>query len=255
MRKYLFSYQTIVTFGNRITGHFILLRCQPCNNAFQTVEEEHLIVPRHLFWLRHGTDAYGNRMVFGGTREPHDTLAYVSAGIVAVGSYRLPDSAPPPFYNFPTVKTLPTEEIRQLTPATGGDILTMAMDICHTASRLLHYAPHTTDTTTTAQQALAKRCGVCQDYAHLMLAMCHAKGLTARYANGFVEGIGETHAWVEVYDGYGWVGIDPTHDRMIESGYVKLANGRDAADCPVNRGTYIGNVTQQTSINVTLKEI
>lgn len=254
MRKYLYNYQTTVQFGGRIAGHSILLRCQPCNNAFQNVEEEHFIVPRH-FWLRHGTDAYGNRITFGGTRELHDVLTYVCAGIVAVGDYQLPDSAPPMFYRFPTPRTLPTEEMREAVRHDGRDDVERALAICHDVYAMMTYAPQTTDITTTAQQVFASRNGVCQDYAHLMLAFCHANGITARYANGFLEGEGETHAWVEVYDGYGWVGIDPTHDRMIERGYVKIAHGRDALDCPVNRGTYIGNVTQQTSINVTLTEI
>lgn len=254
MRKYLYNYQTAVDFGGTIGGHAILLRCQPCNNAFQTVEEEHLVLPRH-FWLRHATDAYGNRTVFGGTREPHDTLAYVSTGIVAVSDYFLPDPAPQPFYRFPTVRTLPTEEMRAACHRTEKDVVERAVAICHEVNAMMSYAPQTTDNDTTAAEAYCARRGVCQDYAHLMLAFCHADGMTARYANGFLEGEGETHAWVEVYDGYGWTGIDPTHDRLVERGYVKIAHGRDAADCPVNRGTYMGSVTQRTSINVTLKEI
>lgn len=254
MRKYLYNYQTTVDFGGRITGHAILLRCQPCNNAFQTVEEEHLVVPRH-FWLRHGIDAYGNRIVFGGTREPHDALAYVSTGIVAVGDYHQPEATPPMFYQFPTQRTLPTDDMRHACQHAEKDAVDRAMAICHDVSAMMTYAPLTTDNSTTAAEVFASRQGVCQDYAHLMLAFCHANELTARYANGFLEGEGATHAWVEVYDGYGWTGIDPTHDRLVERGYVKVAHGRDAADCPVNRGTYIGNVSQQTSINVTLKEI
>lgn len=254
MRKYLYNYQTTVVFGARINTHSILLRCLLSNNAFQTPEEEHLVIPRH-FWLRHGNDAYGNRIVFGGTRESHDTLAYVSTGIVAVGEYRLPDAAPQPFYDFPTQLTLPSESMREACRHHERDIVDRAMAICHDVHAMMCYTPDTTDNATTAQQVFTSRQGVCQDYAHLMLAFCHANGITARYANGFLEGIGQTHAWVEVYDGYAWAGIDPTHDRMIERGYVKIAHGRDASDCPVNRGTYIGNVTQQTSINVTLKEI
>lgn len=254
MRRYLYNYLTTVRFGGRIAEHSLLLRCIPCNNAFQNVEEECFVMPS-LFWLRHGTDAYGNRVMFGGTREMHDVLAYVSTGIVAVGDYILPDSAPAAFYRFPTIRTLPTEEMRAAVRHDDGSVIDRALAVCHDVYAMMSYVPQTTDNSTTAQEIFASRKGVCQDYAHLMLAFCHANGITARYANGFLEGEGETHAWVEVYDGYGWIGIDPTHDRLIERGYVKIAHGRDALDCSVNRGTYIGNVTQQTSINVTLTEI
>lgn len=257
MRKYLYNYQTVVAFGNRINSHAILLRCQPCNNAFQSVEESHIVLPHH-FWLRHSTDTYGNPILFGGTREAHDTLAYVSTGIVAVGDYHLPDNSPAPYYAFPTPLTAPDENIRKACPKLNGSTIEQAMTLCHTVNALVNYAPQSTDNRTTAAEVFCTGQGVCQDYAHLMLAFCHSAGLLARYANGFLEGEGETHAWVEVYDGYAWTGIDPTHNRLIECGYVKLAHGRDASDCSVNRGTYMGNTCsaqQTTTINVTLKEI
>lgn len=257
MRRYLYNYQTVVDFGCRISNHSLLLRCQPCDNAFQSVEESHVVMS-HDFWLHRGIDAYGNTILFGGTRQSHETLAYTSVGIVDVGDYRIPDALPHPFYAFPTVRTAPNEAIRDSLHSTERDPLSRAMDISHHVWTLMNYSPQCTNNDTTAIDVFLSRCGVCQDYAHLMLAFCHAAGLIARYANGFLEGEGETHAWVEVYDGYAWVGIDPTHDRLIERGYVKLAHGRDAADCPVNRGTYTtntGNTKQLTSINITLKEI
>jgi len=88
-----------------------------------------------------------------------------------------------------------------------------------------------------------------------MIAFCRANKLPARYVNGFLEGVGQTHAWVEVFDGYSWQGLDPTHDRTRLQGYVKIAHGRDSADCPVSRGMFSGNADQQTLINVTLQEI
>lgn len=257
MTRYLYNYQTVVDFGCHVGNHALLLRCQPCDNAFQSVEESHVVLSRD-FWLRRGIDAYGNPILYGGTRQSHQTLAYASVGIVSVGDYRLPDPSPPPFYAFPTPRTAPTEAMRESLPAAGGAPLDKALAICHHVWSLMEYAPLSTTNETTAAEVFASGRGVCQDYAHLMLAFCHAAGLTARYANGFLEGEGQTHAWVEVHDGYAWAGVDPTHDRLIERGYVKLAHGRDAADCPVNRGTYTaraGSAEQLTSINIILKQI
>lgn len=130
------------------------------------------------------------------------------------------------------------------------------MAICETVHRSLVYEQHVTDTTTTAAEALRLGQGVCQDYAHFMITLCRLRGLKARYACGFYVGeTGETHAWVEVYDGQRWEAYDPTRGTRAETGYVKLAHGRDAADCPVSRGVYRGTAEQKTFVNVSLEEI
>ena len=68
-------------------------------------------------------------------------------------------------------------------------------------------------------------------------------------------GEGATHAWVEVYDGEAWCGLDPTNRQIIEYGYLKIAHGRDAADCPVNRGVFRGVAQQQTEVCVRVHEL
>lgn len=254
MKRYLYCYQTAVAFSEPVRAHNILLRCLPFVGGHQTVEEEHLVVPPD-FKLRRAVDAFGNRIVYGGERAPHKSLVYVSTGIVNVGEYKLREGR------------IPIRAYLQTTPLTllaehglpeRQDDLGSPMsydDICHAAHSLLSYAPCTTDVNTPASEAVAKGQGVCQDFAHVMIALCRERGIPARYVCGFLEGTGATHAWVEVYDGYTWTAFDPTHDRKIEEGYVKLAHGRDAADCPVSRGLYVGAALQQTDISVTLKEI
>lgn len=132
-----------------------------------------------------------------------------------------------------------------------------AESIMRHINSILTYAPQSTDIETTAQEVIDSGKGVCQDFAHLMIAVCRHFGIHARYVCGFVEGTGETHAWVEVFDtqqSY-WFGFDPTNDHIIDLGYVKLAHGRDAADCPVSRGQYNGFSNQETRISVILKEV
>jgi transglutaminase-like putative cysteine protease len=99
---------------------------------------------------------------------------------------------------------------------------------------------------TTAAEALALGAGVCQDYAHVMLALCRVCGLPSRYVSGHLLGQGGTHAWVEVVlptrDGTG-DGIahafDPTHASRGGLGYVKVAVGGDYSDVPPTSGTYV----------------
>ena len=75
----------------------------------------------------------------------------------------------------------------------------------------MRYQPGITQPATTAAEALTLGQGVCQDYAHILLALCRAAHIPARYVNGFIEGEGATHAWVEVYlDGLGWIPVEVT---------------------------------------------
>ena len=115
---------------------------------------------------------------------------------------------------------------------------------------------------TTAAEALARGAGVCQDYAHVMLALCRACGLPARYVSGHLVGQGGTHAWVEVVlptdDGTGdaiaWP-FDPTHASRGGLGYVTVAVGGDYLDVAPTSGTYRsslkGNLVTRKTVTVT----
>ena len=70
-----------------------------------------------------------------------------------------------------------------------------------------------------------------------------------------IPGEGATHAWVEVYDNGMWHGLDPTQNKMVDDNYLKLAQGRDAMDCRLNRGVFSGRAIQQQNVYVTLEEL
>lgn len=252
MKRYLYNYQTAVTFSDEVTNHSILLRCQPMSGTYMNIEEEHLILPPG-YNVRRGTDAFGNRIIYGSQRDPHTTLVYVSTGIVTMSAYTIRDSRGiSPIYMLPT----PLTTLKETFPAEHTENITdTAADICHKIHEMMTYTPQSTTVNTPAYEVYGQRQGVCQDYAHLMIAACRTNGIAARYACGFMEGTGETHAWVEIHNGYCWTGFDPTNDAQTTYGYVKIAHGRDAFDCPVNRGIYTGTATQETQINVTQKEI
>jgi transglutaminase-like putative cysteine protease len=111
------------------------------------------------------------------------------------------------------------------------------------------YKAGVTGVRTTASQALALGYGVCQDYAHIMLAVCRSAGLPARYVSGHLVGQGGTHAWVEVVlpavdgsgDGIAWA-FDPTHASRGGMGYVTIAIGADYLDVAPTSGTYVSRV-------------
>ena len=109
----------------------------------------------------------------------------------------------------------------------------------------LGYEHGVTDVKTTAAEALALGRGVCQDYAHVMLALCRLNGLPARYVSGHLLGEGGTHAWLEVLlpspDRAGCsvaVPFDPTHAGQPGLNYLTVAVGRDYADVAPTSGTF-----------------
>ena len=116
--------------------------------------------------------------------------------------------------------------------------------ISEAVSRAITYSPGVTTVTTTAAEALAGARGVCQDYAHVMLALCRILKLPARYVSGHLLGQGGTHAWVEVIvprgDHAEAIALDPCNRRRTDCGYVTIATGRDYSDVAPTSGSYYG---------------
>src|SRR2546430_8371806 len=105
----------------------------------------------------------------------------------------------------------------------------------------MRYAAGVTTVQTTAAEALALRRGMCQDYAHVMIAICRAAGLAARYVSGHLLGAGGSHAWVEALlphrGGDCAQAYDPTNGRPPDMGYTTVAVGRGYGEVsPVSRG-------------------
>jgi transglutaminase-like putative cysteine protease len=112
--------------------------------------------------------------------------------------------------------------------------------------RAMTYRADVTGVRTTAADALALGQGVCQDYAHVMLALCRLLGIPARYVSGHLVGEGGTHAWVEVVatapgrpDVASVLALDPTHDREVGTNYLTIAVGRDYLDVAPTSGTFV----------------
>ena len=122
------------------------------------------------------------------------------------------------------------------------------------------YVPKSTRVDSPVDDALTNRRGVCQDYAHIMIALVRRMGIPCRYVSGYLfhkEGNktrsteGATHAWVEaMLPGFGWVGFDPTNNVMVEDSHVRTAVGRDYADVPPTRGTFKGDAGSELTVSV-----
>jgi transglutaminase-like putative cysteine protease len=147
----------------------------------------------------------------------------------------------------PTRLTAPDDRLRALASdlARSTDApLEKAEQACDLVHAAMTYAHGATSVRTTAAEALAGGHGVCQDFAHVMIALCRLIGLPARYVSGHLLGQGGTHAWVEVVVPSGQeavaVAFDPCNGGRASSSYVTVATGRDYADVAPTSGSYIG---------------
>jgi len=151
-------------------------------------------------------------------------------------------------YLLPSALTRPDTALRAVAAelARGGEQgADLAIAVGGWVYRRMSYGFDRSGVRTTAGQALAEGHGVCQDYAHLMLALCRLLGIPARYVSGHLVGEGGTHAWVEVLApapvrGVEILAWDPTHDRPTDPRYLTVAVGRDYRDVAPVSGTYCG---------------
>jgi transglutaminase-like putative cysteine protease len=153
---------------------------------------------------------------------------------------------------------------------TGRPLIDVAQDLMHRIHGDMRYESQSTQVSTPAVEALAARHGVCQDFAHIMIAGLRAMGVAARYVSGYLLtqplpgqprmiGGDASHAWVSVYlpdlpEGRRWCDFDPTNDRWgwgtPGEDYVVLAVGRDFADVSPVRGVIHGGASHLLTVSV-----
>ena len=120
------------------------------------------------------------------------------------------------------------------------------------------------------EEVLAAGAGVCQDFAHLSIAMLRVLGVPARYVSGYFFTVDdrtgsvaetdevevETHAWVEVaVPGYGWWAIDPTNRQHVGERHVTIGRGRDYDDVAPLRGVFNGVAEHELQVNVNMRRL
>ncbi|HET7421810.1 MAG TPA: transglutaminase family protein [Candidatus Dormibacteraeota bacterium] len=202
--------------------------------------------------LESRTDRFGNVIVQAFAPTVTNTIEFtaeVSVERRAAQPHRIPDGWLADRYLLePSPLTAADDRILQAADdlAESGDWgLPLADRINDWVYQSLTYRHDVTGVRTTAAEALAIGAGVCQDYAHVMLALCRACGLPSRYVSGHLLGQGGTHAWVEVLlpvrDGTGDAiahAFDPTHASRGGLGYVTVAVGADYSDVAPTSGWY-----------------
>jgi transglutaminase-like putative cysteine protease len=145
-------------------------------------------------------------------------------------------------------------------PNANDDLVTYLMDLNHHLHSRFVYAPGSTKVNTPLEVFAQTGHGVCQDYAHAMLAVCRSARLPARYVSGYIDsgadfvGAAATHAWVEcLLPEFGWVGFDPTNQTLAGESHVKIGHGRDYDDVPPIRGVRRGGGRETLGVNVSVE--
>lgn len=237
-----------------------------------------------------GPDAFGNTVTHFGLHGAHRRLRVRMHGEVEVGARPLIVEAPhawesarpalrqastaldldPARMCEPTALLPLSDAARQYAApsfARGRDWLAAVSELMHRIHDEFEFEPGATTVSTSVDEVLHQKSGVCQDFAHLMLACLRGFGLAARYVSGYLltepppgqprlMGVDASHAWVAAWSPqHGWVEFDPTNDQLADQRYITLAWGADFADVVPLRGVILGGGTQVMDVAVSVMPV
>ena len=256
------------------------LRLQPLHNEWQR-RRFHILRVLPTARLKHYVDFHANGVHHFEVEEPHNRLAIDVESVVETTN-RYAKAKPLGVPLSTLAQAARSEESHMflqesryviITPdiwraaidarAEIDDVFGVAESIMRAVYGRCQYVPGVTTVQTTSEQFFRDARGVCQDYAHLMLALCRAIHIPARYVSGYLfdpghhemRGAQASHAWVEVLaPGHDWYALDPTNNRLVDDYYVALATGRDYDDVAPVRGTFYGGGSRQLNVVVQVDE-
>jgi transglutaminase-like putative cysteine protease len=148
--------------------------------------------------------------------------------------------------------------------ARRSDPLTFLRELNVSMYHAFEYQPNSTKVDSPIDDALKTRKGVCQDFTHIFMALGRRLGIPCRYVSGYLARYTQdkarsvpdaSHAWLEAYlPNLGWVGFDPTNNRLADEHHVRVAIGRDYADVPPTRGVFKGTAASELKVAVQVRQ-
>ncbi|TDT93760.1 transglutaminase-like putative cysteine protease [Azorhizobium sp. AG788] len=237
--------------------------------------------------LERGRDFFGNGIAWMVVDAAHDRLDISTRSRIEVSVAPLPEAETTPTVASIRLDAMASQDLGPASPVHGlyasrsipleltitewaatsfpdeRPVLAAALELMHRIHDDFAYQPGTTTVTTLPVEAFDARSGVCQDFAHVMIAGLRGAGLPARYVSGYLRtippegqprlaGADATHAWVEVWCGarIGWIGLDPTNAIPAGEDHVILAIGRDYADVSPVDGVVVSSGNQILAVGV-----
>ena len=291
--RYHVLHETSYDYGSPVSLSQQQLHLSPRILAWQQIEEQRIEIVPQPSWRRDGQDAFGNPVTWIAFHAPHDSLRISSAMTIAITPHlpenletSLPwetvrdrlayDSAPPLPEDLDAVRFLFESahvRIKHELALYAADcfppdtpVLVGAQALMAKIFREFKFDPEATTVSTPIMEVLEKKRGVCQDFAHLMIACLRALGLAARYVSGYLltrpppgkprlVGADASHAWVSVYaPGFpnDWVDFDPTNNLLPNTEHITVAIGRDFGDISPLRGIILGGGGAEPEVEVTV---
>jgi transglutaminase-like putative cysteine protease len=288
------THTTRLSYGTHVVEGVMDVRLGPRSDPDQRWQEYDLRATPSAA-IRRYHDGFGNIAHLVTIARPHESVELVSRGIVDTlldDPFQLPAVTPAPLgpseladYLSPSVIVPADGELKRLAgpfrPAGPDETLEAVQAMMGFVYREFQYEQHVTSVATTVPEVLKGRTGVCQDFAHVMIGLCRAVGVPARYVSGYIvpatnqrprqsqtlgsmtqfqtfggsnspsRGAGASHAWVEAFTPtHGWRGFDPTNNLLASTYHVKMGIGRDYNDVPPTRGTFRGLAEEKLSVEV-----
>lgn len=282
--RYDIRYRTTIHYDDVVRDSHNELRACPGSDDQQTLLAYEVTVHPEARILSH-RDYWGTRVDAFGVREPHVALEIVAEATVEVlprlrvtASPRMTELRQPAFVAAHAELLAPSSHVRwgheiqqvadRVTAAAGDDVVGAVLALHRFVHTSLQYTPGATYIGVEVDEVLSEGHGVCQDYAHLAVALCRASGIPARYVSGYffaaadaseldasvTEVEVQTHAWFEAsIPGWGWLPLDPTNGHHVDERHIKIGHGRDYDDVPPIRGVYSGPGQPMTDAGVGIR--
>ncbi|HEU5314560.1 MAG TPA: transglutaminase family protein [Chloroflexota bacterium] len=279
--RVLVEHKTRLDYDGEVSEGVMDVRLGPLTDGHQRWERHDLrVAPSGT--MRRYVDGFGNEAHLITIPRAHTFVELVAAGIVEtlIPNPFAPPAVPPRGltsaerfdYLSPSRLVALGDDVRRLAephrPASPEDAFQSAAALTKLIYEGFEYEKDVTNVGTTVPEVLSCRRGVCQDFAHVLLALCRALEIPARYVSGYLvmdtdapsspdspsRGAGASHAWVDAWTPtHGWRGFDPTNNVLASERHVKMAIGRDYADVPPNRGVFRGSAQEKLTVEVTTK--
>jgi len=291
--RYRVRHQTVYHYGGNVAHSHQLLHLTPRDLANQNCRSRAITLDPEPSTRREDIDPFGNFVTRLEYDLPHDRLEVLSEVAVEVSATRAAADT----------ESATWEEVRGALSYSGRPMSAAYLDACrfrmessyvrikqtfsdyaadcfvqgrplllgaeslmHKIHRDFSYAPGATHVSTSVMDAFTARRGVCQDFAHIMLACLRSRGLAARYVSGYLRtspppgsdagsvGADASHAWVSVFcPPFGWIDLDPTNDVHVATDHIVIAWGRDFGDVSPLRGVIVGGGQHRLSVRVSVQ--
>ncbi len=289
---YDINHITTYTYAAPVASARCVLRLMPRGDGGQRVLRAKIELTPHSTHRRERLDFFGNRLVEARIDVAHTTLRIALEARVAVRRRSPPAAALTPAWEIVRARAAASDSLAadspahflfpgRLTPlqepitAYARQSFTPARPILEATQEFMRrvhadfdYDPKATDIATPLAAVFARRGGVCQDFAHIMIAGLRGIGLPAAYVSGYLrtlpapgqkrlEGADASHAWVSTWCGpaFGWLQLDPTNDVFVGDDHIVLAIGRDYADVSPIDGVFLGSGRQKLAVSVDVKAV